>query len=111
MDNIFKYGFFILIVLVISVWMFKGRSDKEYIKELETQEVTLNEKILRLEADNRRIITNLALKTDSILVLRSEYTILDEEKPNAEYHEERINDYNRFFIVQLDSSFTKRYSR
>jgi hypothetical protein len=112
MNTIFKFGFFALIGLVIVVYMFKGipGETKAYIKELEKQKEELNEKISHLEDDNRRIITNLALKMDSIRILESDVAEIENKRIAAiKYYEKRIRNMDNLNVHELDSLFTERY--
>ena len=112
MANIFKYGFFVLIVVIILIVVFKGRSqgDKLYIDTLHEQIDGLNEKISHLDDENTRIATSLALKMDSISVLRSEVAQIENKRIAAiRYYEKRIRDIDNITVHGLDSLFAERY--
>lgn len=111
-DNIFKYGFFALIVVVILVYVFKGipGETKAYIKKLEEEKIELNENISRLEDDNRRIVTNIELKMDSIRILESDLAEIENKRIAAiKYYEKRIRNIDNLTVHGLDSLFAERY--
>ena len=112
MNNFFKYGFFSLIAIIIVIFSFKGTtsSDKLYINELELKVKSLNDINSQLEADNSKIITELAFKMDSIAVLKSEVVEIKHKKILlSRYYEKKIKDINRFSVSELDSAFSARY--
>ena len=114
MNNIFKYGFFILVIAIILIVVFKGEGDgnKLYVQELENKIERLNDVNSLLEAKNSQIITDIGLKMDSIAVLESEVAEIENKRIAAiKYYEKRINNIDKFNVIQLDSSFTTRYTR
>ena len=111
-DRHFKYAFFIVISAIIIVFIFKGRtsSDKIYLNELESKVTSLNAINTRLEEQNSKIITDLALKMDSISVLEGEVAEIEYKKILlAKYYERKIKDIDRLNVIELDSAFSARY--
>ena len=111
-DKVFKYGFFALIVVVILVYVFKGipGETKAYIERLEEERKELNEKITDLEGDNRKIVTELALKKDSIRILESDLVEIEHKRISAiKYYEKRIRNIDHLTVHGLDSLFATRY--
>lgn len=110
MDKFFRVGFFLLVVVVIVSYIFKGRSDKAYERELQSQKIELDEKISRLESDNRKIATDLAVKMDSLTILESEMAKNKNKKiAIIKYYEKRIRNIDTLSDPELDSMFRARY--
>jgi hypothetical protein len=111
-DKIFKYGFFAVIVIAILAYVFKGipGETKAYIEKLEEEKIELNENISRLEGDNRRIVTNIALKMDTIRILESDLAEIENKRIAAiKYYEKRIRNIDGLTVHGLDSLFAARY--
>lgn len=112
MKNLYKYGFFILIAIVIITFFFKGenRSDKLYIEELEDKVERLNEINSRLEDENLSIEEANKARKDSILVLSLEIEEIEIKKNLIiRNYEKRIKNIDNFTNSQLDSFFIARY--
>lgn len=112
MNNLFKYGFFILIAIVIITFIFKGEnsSDKMYIEGLEDKVERLNVINSRLEEDNLAIEEINSAREDSISALSLEIEEIETKKNLIiRNYEKRIRDIDNFTNSQLDSFFIARY--
>ena len=111
-NNIFKYGFFALIAVIIAILMLKGDSDesKLYIDTLHEQIEVLNEKNSRLSEQNNQIAVDLDLKSDSIAVLSVDIAEIKQKRTSAiRYYEKRISNIDNLTTHELDSFFIARY--
>lgn len=114
MNDIFKYGFFILIAVVIGILIFQGQSDgdKLYENELKDHIKAQDEIISRLEDENSQISVDLSLKADSIAVLSVDVQKIDNKRKAAiRYYENRIKNIDNLSIPELDSLFKSRYGQ
>lgn len=112
LNNITKYGFFVLIAVIIAILMLQGESDesKLYLDTLHERIEALNETKSRLEEQNEQIAINLSLKSDSISALTVDIqNIKDKRKAAIKYYEKRIDNINRLTTHELDSFFIARY--
>ena len=112
MNNFFKYGFFILIAIIIVTFIFKGQnsSDKLYIEELEARVERLNVINSRLDNENLDIEKINKARKDSILALSLEIEEIEIKKNLIiRNYEKRIRDIDNFTNSQLDSFFIARY--
>lgn len=111
-DNIFKYGFFIMIAVTILVYVFKGQGSdgKEYLEELEKQKAYYETIIKGLEdsidiRDARIISLSHDLKVERGIAQDA----INKRKAAIRYYEKRIKARDNLTTHELDSIFAKRY--
>ena len=114
MNNLFKYGFFALIAVIILILVFQGRSESDdlYIDELHSKVERLNVINFRLEDEISKIVAELEVKMDSIATLKGEVAEIEYKKILlAKYYEKKIRAIDNLNVSQLDSAFSERYGR
>ncbi len=112
MEKIYRYGFFVLMALVILVFVFKDESsgDNLYIETLESKIERLNMKNAYLDAQNSNIVADIEVKMDSIANLKSEVKRVEYKKTLMKrYYENKINAIDKLNVYELDSAFAARY--
>jgi len=111
-DNIFKYGFFIVVALGILAYVFKGRSaeDNTLIDSLHKEISTLNISIDSLEVAFTQLDKENKVLLDSIVIIESDLIEINEQRVAAiKYYEKRIRNIDNLTTHELDSLFTERY--
>lgn len=112
MNNFFKYGFFGLIVVVILLFLFRGRNsgDKLYMQELEDQLEQKDMKILRLSSEISRNHQNIARLNDSLTHLNNRVLDLKtQEQRILQNNEKQVETIDFVTLPELDSIIRSIY--
>lgn len=112
LNTITKYGFFVLLVVIVLILTLDSGADKNkpYVDALE-------KKIEQLEDTNKRIMNAfdsvsfaLVQMSDSAALLREDNARLDNiNKSTVRYYEKKIRNRDRLTTHELDSIFANRY--
>ena len=111
-QKIFKYGFFAMIVVLILMLVFKGRTsgDKLYEQVLEDKIELLNHDISVLDDKNRLLQVEINVLSDSLGILDQKAKENENKRKAAiNYYEKRIKALNDLTVHELDSFFAARY--
>ena len=112
MNNFFKYGFFLLIAIVIITFVFKGQnsSDKLYIERLENEKNLLKESNIDLQEKFDSVTLEFVVIRDSLQIQRLVNIESENKRRSAKrYYEKRINSRDNLAVYDIDSVFTKRF--
>jgi len=111
-QQMFKYGFFALIIVIIVIILFHGQSsgDKKYVDELHSKIESLDKDISALDNQNEFLQGKVTILGDSIGALNKETEAIESQKKEAiKYYRKKLNTISKFTIQELDSSFVGRY--
>ena len=110
--DVYKYGFFSLIIAIIVILIFQGRSDGDHLyeDELQSRIETLDTDIGALSGENEVLRLEIGVHEDSLRILGMETEDLEYKRKAAiQYYEKRIRVIEHYSVTQLDSFFTARY--